>query len=66
MKNSTAIGPISPMGQLDSSHIWLQIGVSRFPIVSPKKHKELKILSKGRPWWLDERFIPGQTVSDGK
>lgn len=32
----------------------------------PKRYKELKISRKGVHCWLDERYVPGQTVTDGK
>lgn len=47
MKNMPAIGPVSPTGQRDFSHIWLQIGVSRPPITSPEKNaKSLRFPEK--------------------
>lgn len=32
----------------------------------PKRDKELKVCRKGVHCWLDERYVPGQTVTDGK
>lgn len=47
MKNLPAIGLISPTGQQDFSHIWLQIGVSRSPITSSTKNtKSLRFPEK--------------------